>query len=33
MAHYNGNEHSQAENDNHSNQLNPNNKAYESSRK
>ena len=33
MAHYNSNEHSQAENDNHSNQLNPNNEAYESSRK
>lgn len=33
MNHYNGNEHTQAENDNHSNQLNPNNDAYVSSRK
>lgn len=29
---YHGNEHTKAENDNHSNQLNPNNDAYWSSR-
>lgn len=32
MGPYKGNEHSKAENDNHSNQLNPNNDAYWSSR-
>ena len=30
--HYNGNDHTKAENDNHSNQMNPNNDAYWSSR-
>ena len=32
MSKYHGNEHTKAENDNHSNQLNPNNDAYHSSR-
>ena len=32
MSKYHGNEHTKAENDNHSNQLNPNNDAYWSSR-
>ena len=32
MSRYHGGEHSKAENDNHSNQLNPNNDAYWSSR-
>ena len=32
MSHYNGNEHTKEENDNRSNQLNPNNDAYRSSR-
>lgn len=30
--HYNGNDHTKEENDNHANQLNPNNDAYASSR-
>ena len=32
MSRYHGNEHSKEENDNHANQLNPNNEAYWSSR-
>ena len=32
MSKYHGDEHSQAENDNHANQLNPNNDAYWESR-
>ena len=32
MSNYNGNDHTKEENDNHSNQLNPNNDAYHSSR-
>lgn len=32
MSKYNANEHSKAENDNRSNQMNPNNDAYWSSR-
>ena len=32
MSRYHGNEHSKEENDNHANQLNPNNDAYWSSR-
>ena len=32
MSKYHGNEHTKEENDNHANQLNPNNDAYWSSR-
>jgi len=32
MSKYHGNQHSKSENDNHSNQMNPNNEAYWSSR-